>query len=199
MVPVATCRWKRTSSRALVVGALASLSILTPPVFAEAASRAALVSPEIDNWNNFYAVDVEAAYRFVGAFIVIVAALYASSGLISGILVTVSAVEWKPAPLRITRVLGPVLILTTATLLPVYAMFRPFSAHDIVHIWAWSVLLGLFAAMFALFIWSQSGLWNRRSIKDVLRNWWPFLVTLLAICVPGASSALSPGSPCTRQ
>lgn len=184
MVGFVVCRWRRAGSRALAVAAVATFSIVASSAFASAASRvAASASTEIDNWNSFYANDIEAAYRFLGAFIIIAAALSASSGLVSGIFVGVSAVEWKPNALLITRVLGPVLILTAAALVPLYAMFHPFEASDVVHIWAWAVSVGLYAAMFALFFWSQQGTWYRSLNRAVLRSWWPFLLSLVTISV----------------
>jgi hypothetical protein len=178
------CRWRRAGLRVLTVGGLTFFSILASSAFAGAASGLRVsASPEIDNWNKFYATDIEAAYRFLGAFIVIGAVLFAASGLVSGMLVGVSAGEWNRAPLRITRVLGTVLILTAAAFLPLYAMFHPFLAADVVHIWAWAVLLGLYAVMFVLFMWSQRGPGPWHFNEDALENWWPFLLSLVVISV----------------
>lgn len=184
MIDFATSRRRRAGLRILTLAALTCFSVLGSSAFASAASglRTA-ASPEIGNWNNFYATDIEAAYRFLGAFIVIGALLFAASGLVSGMLVGVSAGEWRPVPLRITRVLGTVLIPTAAAFLPVYAMFHPFMAGDVVHIWAWAVPLGLYGGMFVLFAWSQRNPETARWNADVLKNWWPFLLSLAVISV----------------
>lgn len=187
MVYFAVRRWRRLGLRVLTAAALTSFSIIASSGFARAASGAAVHgSPEIDNWNNFYATDIEAAYRFLGAFIVIVAVLSASSGLVSGILVRVGAVEWRPTPLRITRALGSVLIFTAAAFLPLYAMFHPFQPGDVVHIWAWAVLLGLYVGILVLFVWSQTGPDSPGLNAKTIKNWWPFLLSIAVISVPCA-------------
>lgn len=153
-------------------------------------------SQQISNWNAYYASVIETAYRFLGAFIVIVVVLYVSSGLVSGLLVTVKAPVWRKTPLNFARWLGPILIVAAGALLPVYAMFRHTVITNIgmADTAAPSVLLGVFVVIVALFLCSQCGKhaskretrlgrW-RESSAQTLGQWWPLVVSLIVIFIP---------------
>ncbi len=131
------------------------------------------------NWDRFYKSWVQPIGRMLLFSAVGLAVLYALAGLSTRLFVRVDSVAWPPNYRLTAGTLGFLLIFGTAVMLPLYAMFRPFSPAPPV---AWAarvivVVIGL----------GVIGLIVCAATRKRWKEWLALLVVLgVAVVVAGA-------------
>lgn len=143
---------------------------------AQAARDAA--SNALTDWNAFYTDTIRPAYRFIGAFVVVMVVLYVASALSSRFFVRVDAVAWPERPRRCAQALGNALIVAAATLLPLYGMFHLFQAATVQRWWSWGVLIAAATLFTALCVWAY---FTTTDWWAFWKDWWLPATTIAAI------------------
>ncbi|MER7045871.1 DUF4332 domain-containing protein [Streptomyces jumonjinensis] len=144
------------------------------------------------NWDRFSAYWVMPLGRMLLFGAVGFAVLYALAGLSTRLFVPVDTISW-PRPHRwIAGATGFLLIFGAAVMLPLYAMFRPFSPREPLANWAAGALLGIGLGMISLTVLaSYSGHRGRREQGD-WRDWSALLISLGAAVVVAGALLLAP-------
>jgi hypothetical protein len=143
-------------------------------------------------WNNFYDNWFLLAVQLLVPSLIAFAALMSVSGLLSGWLVRVDAVEW-PVWLRwLVGFPGVIVLLGTAAMLPVYPMFKPFEPDDVLPapaIWAGAVLfvLTLCAVAWVTVTGYKRDRWET---GNPLKHWCRLLVSMAFIGGMGLAIAV---------
>ncbi|MFF2789354.1 DUF4332 domain-containing protein [Streptomyces sp. NPDC058049] len=137
------------------------------------------LSAEKGRWDAFYRDWLVPLLQLVAAAAVGVVVLGALSGLFTRWLVRPESVEWPRAFRWLIGVVGGVLLLGCAVMLPLYAMFKPFSPSDVVPDPAvLTVILPLLAVVLTI-AWAAVKPTGQSPIQ-VLANWCPLLLSLAA-------------------
>jgi len=149
-------------------------------------------------WNYFYDKWFLLVVQLLVPALIAVAGLMSVSGLLSGLVVRVDAVEW-PVWLRwVMGSIGVVTLLGTAVMLPVYPMFHPFDAKDALlapAIWTGAVLF--FLTLLAVIIASHGR--DQWETGNPWKHWCRLLVSMGLIGGTGlAIAALLANDPYRR-
>ncbi|MFE6067423.1 DUF4332 domain-containing protein [Streptomyces sp. NPDC056525] len=147
------------------------------------------------NWDRFYESWVEPLGKlllFSAAGLVI---LYALAGLSSRIFVRVDAVAWPPAHRWIAGTFGFLLIFGAAVMLPLYAMFEPFSAQGSLTGWASGAVLVIGLGMILLVVLAANSKHSHRRNQGDWSSWSALLLTLGVVVLVAGALLLTPREP----
>ncbi|MFM9700038.1 DUF4332 domain-containing protein [Streptomyces europaeiscabiei] len=139
------------------------------------------------NWDRFYEDWVEPLGKMLLLIVAALAVLYTLAGLSSRLFVRTDAVAWRKPYQKIARALGFFLIFGAAVMLPLYAMFKPFSAEGSLTHWAGGVVVAVGLGAVALVVLASAE--ERRD----WRHWLALLISLGVVVVVAGALLLAPG------
>ncbi|MDX3534008.1 DUF4332 domain-containing protein [Streptomyces sp. MB09-01] len=137
------------------------------------------------NWDRFYKDWVEPVGKLLLFSAMAWALLYALAGLFSRWFVRVDAVIWPTGKWRFARDLGLFLISGVAVMLPVYAMFKPFTVGGPLIGWAAGVITVIGLGMLFLVVSTSAPKRQHETDGIPQRDWrhWSVLLGGLALVV----------------
>lgn len=138
------------------------------------------------NWDRFYEDWVQPLGRMLLFSVAALAVLYGLAGLSSRLFVKTDAVAWRKPYRWIAGTLGFLLIFSSAVMLPLYAMFKPFSAEASLSTWAGWVVAAIGLGAVALVVLASAD--ERRD----WRHWLALLICLGAVALVAGALLLAP-------
>ncbi|MFE9727653.1 hypothetical protein ACFYQ5_29810 [Streptomyces sp. NPDC005794] len=147
------------------------------------------------NWDRFYGTWVQPLGKVLMFSAVGLAVLYALAGLSSRLFVRVDAVAWPDLYRWTAGTLGFLLIFGAAVMLPLYAMFKPFSPEGSLTGWASGVVLVIGLGMVLLILLASKSKHGRHLDHGGWRPWSSLLVVLGVVVVVAGALLLTPRKP----
>ncbi|MFD3998199.1 hypothetical protein [Streptomyces sp. NPDC058548] len=147
------------------------------------------------NWDRFYGSWVEPLGKLLLFSAAGLAILYALAGLSSRVFVGVDAVAWPLAYRWIAGTFGFLLIFAAAVMLPLYAMFEPFSARGSLTGWASGAVLVIGLGMILLVLLAANSKHSHRREQGDWSSWSALLLTLGVVVLVAGALLLAPREP----
>ncbi|MFF8387065.1 DUF4332 domain-containing protein [Streptomyces kanasensis] len=147
------------------------------------------LSTEKGDWDAYYRDWLVPLLQLVAAGAVGVVILGALSGLFARLVVRSPSVEWPRAARIAIGMLGGILLVGCGVMLPVYVMFKPFTASHLLLALAVLVILLLLLSVVATVAWvaARAGQSRRR----VWADWCPLLVCLAVTSIAGLPALMA--------
>jgi hypothetical protein len=146
-------------------------------------------------WDRFYGSWVDPLSKLLLFSAVGLAILYTLAGISSRFFVRVDSVAWPRRYRYITGSLGFLLISGASVMLPLYAMFEPFSAHESLAAWASGVVLATGLGVILLIGLASNSKHNSRRERGDWSSWSALLLTLGVAVLVAAALLLAPREP----
>jgi hypothetical protein len=135
-------------------------------------------------WDRFYDDWISPIGKLVLFIAIGLLVLLSASGLLSGAMVKVGAIEWSKSERYVAGGVGLALILGTAVLFPVYAMFKPFRSGNGL---LCAAVIGVLAiTLFMLWMVRHVSVRLAKDVasrhrRQVWRDWLPLLCSLAGV------------------